>query len=183
MLAGSGFESLSSKLVLSKNGSQIGWSSHMCTYIYLYIYICIQYIPYQNGINGHILGVNSAVFIGPRLLQVKPLGIIGLCAAATAKNVQRWPEKRPSCNWSHRSWKSSETPKRSVKQIQTGHNMTGKWTSRTYFDYTLWGFWLTLYYCVRITKSFTFFWPGCLEELNLPYHTDKKKHGFSAFAS
>ena len=117
MLAGSGFESLSSKLALSKNGSQIGWSSHMCTHICVYIY---NTFPIKMAYIGHILGVNSAVFIGPRLLQVKPLGIIGSLRRGHRKKRPKVARKETLSNWSHRSWKSSETPKRSVKKSKLG---------------------------------------------------------------
>ena len=154
---------------------------HICVHTYVYIY---NTFPIKMAYIGHILGVNSAVFIGPRLLQVKPLGIIESLRRGHRKKRPKVARKETLSNWSHRSWKSSETPKRSVKKIKTGHNMTGTWTSRTYFDYTLWGFWLTLYYCVRITKSFTFF-SGQVVSKNwiCPTTLTRKKHGFSAFAS
>ena len=63
-----------------------------------YFDITRGYIPYQNGINGHLLGVNVPPF-GPRLLQVKPLGIIGWSLQVARKGTLS--------NWSHRSCKSS----------------------------------------------------------------------------
>jgi len=94
------------------------------TYVYTHMYIYNTF-PIKMAYIGHILGVNSAVFIGPRLLQVKPLGIIGSLRRGHRKKRPKVARKETLSNWSHRSWKSSETPKRSVKKIQTGHNMTG----------------------------------------------------------